>query len=134
MFVLKELWQIVKKDVLTKREASILVVDDILLAKPRGLNPKAVVLDSWYASLNNLKAIRFHGWIWITTLRKNRKINHNEILSEINIPDYGVNVHLRGYGWITVFKFIAQNGRINYISTSMENPTKDAAKALHYFR
>ncbi len=29
----KKLWQIVKKDVLTKREASILVVDDTVLSK-----------------------------------------------------------------------------------------------------
>jgi len=63
-------------------------------------------------------------------LRKNRKINRNEILSEINISDDGANVHLRGYRWITVFKFVAQNGRIDYISTNMENPTKDIVKEL----
>ena len=32
------------------------------LAKLRGLRPKAVVLDTWYARLNNLKAIRSYGW------------------------------------------------------------------------
>ena len=64
-------------------------------------------------------------------MHKNRKINRNEILSEINIPDDRANVHLRGYGWITVFKFVAQNSRIDYISTNMENPTKDTVKKLH---
>jgi len=38
---------------------------------------------------------------------------------------------LRECGWITVFKFIAQNDHIDYISTNMENPTKDAVKAVH---
>ena len=105
--------------------------DMLSLAKPRGLKPKAVVMDTQYASLNNLKAIRSHGWIWIITLCKNRKINRNEILSEINIPDDGANVHLRGYGWITVFNFLAQNDRIDYIFTNIENPTKDAVKEIH---
>ena len=71
------------------------------LAKTRGLKPKAVVMDTWNASLSNLKAISSHVQTWVTTLRKNCKINHNKILSEINIPDNGANVHLRGYGWIT---------------------------------
>ena len=31
------------------------------LAKSRGMNPSAVVMDSWYSSLDNLKAIRDHG-------------------------------------------------------------------------
>ena len=101
------------------------------LAKLRGLKPKAVVLDTWYARLNNLKAIHSHGWTQITTLRKNYKINRNKILSEINIPNDGVDVHLRRHGWITSFKFLAQNGRIDYIFISMENPTKDAVKAVH---
>ena len=33
------------------------------LAKQRGLQPDAVVMDAWYASLKNLKAIRDHGWL-----------------------------------------------------------------------
>lgn len=44
------------------------------LAKERGINPEAVVMDSWYSSLENLKHIRKLGWIWITNLRKNRKV------------------------------------------------------------
>jgi len=35
---------------------------------------------------------------------------------------------------ITVFKFVAQNDRIDYFSTNMKNSTKDAVKALHYSR
>jgi len=72
--------------------------DMLSLVKARGLKLKAVVMDTWYAFLNKLKAICSHGWTWKTTLRKNRKINRNEILSEINIPDDAANVHLRGYG------------------------------------
>jgi hypothetical protein len=45
------------------------------LAKARRITPSAVVMDAWYASLDNLKTIGSHGWIWVTTLRKNRIVN-----------------------------------------------------------
>ena len=71
------------------------------LVKKRGLEPDAVVMDAWYSNLKNLKTIRDHGWIWVTTLRKNRKVNKNVALSDLDIPDKGLRVHLRGYGWVT---------------------------------
>ncbi len=55
-------------------------------------------MDTWHADLNNLEATRSHGWTCITTLHKNRKINRNEILRKINIPNNRANVHLREYG------------------------------------
>ena len=94
----------------------------ISLAKKRGITPEAVVMDAWYSSLKNLKSIRDHGFIWVTTLRKNRKVNKNETLENINIDDNGTVVHLRGYGRITVFKFVAKNGRIDYVATNMKDP------------
>ena len=104
--------------------------DMLSLAKKRGLKPSAVVMDAWYSSLKNLKAIRDHGWIWVTTLRKNRIVNRGVSLETLDIPDEGLSVHLRGYGWITVFKFVAKNGRIDYVSTNMENPTRDGIKKI----
>lgn len=104
--------------------------DMLSLAKKRGLNPFAVVMDSWYSSLKNLKTIRDHGWIWVTTLRRNRKVNRNVSLEILGIPDEGLRVHLRGYGWVTVFKFVAKNGRIDYVSTNMENPTPEGIKKI----
>ncbi|OJW72227.1 MAG: transposase [Candidatus Amoebophilus sp. 36-38] len=104
--------------------------DMLKLAKSRGLNPDAVVMDSWYSSLKNLKTIRNHGWMWVTTLRKNRKVNRDETLEKLDIPDEGRQVHLRGYGWITVFKFEAKNGRIDYVATSKEKPSRDQIKDI----
>lgn len=100
------------------------------LAKNRGIVPEAVVMDAWYSSLKNLKAIRDHGWIWITTLRKNRKVNRDVSLESLFVPDDGLRVHLRGYGWVTVFKFVATNGRVDYVTTNMENPTRDQVKRV----
>lgn len=99
--------------------------DMLSLAKKRGLTPCAVVMDAWYSSLKNLKAIRDHGWIWVTTLRKNRIVNRGVSLMDLEIPDEGLKIHLRGYGWVTVFKFEAKNGRIDYVTTNMEDPTRE---------
>jgi len=99
-------------------------------AKSRGIVPDAVVVDTWYSSLKNLKAIRSHGWIWVTGLRKNRRVNKDENIGSLSIPDEGLKVHLRGYVWITVFKFVAKNGRIDYLATNAENPTRKQIKEI----
>ena len=104
--------------------------DMLSVVKKRGFKPTAVVMDAWYSSLKNLKAIRDHGWVWVTTLRKNRKVNRDISLGSLDIPDDGLSVHLRGYGWVTVFKFVAKNGRIDYVTTNMENPTRDDITAI----
>lgn len=104
--------------------------DMLSLAKSRGITPDAVVMDAWYSSLKNLKAIRDHGWIWVTTLRKNRKVNRNERLEHLEIPEEGLRVHLRGYGWVMVFKFVAKNGRVDYVTTNQELPTREGIIAI----
>ncbi len=104
--------------------------DMLKLARARGIVPEAVVMDAWYSSLDNLKAIRSHGWVWVTTLRKNRIVNRNARLDSLEIPEEGLSVHLRGYGWITVFRFVAKNGRTDYVATNREDPTRAQVKAV----
>jgi len=99
--------------------------DMVKLAKSRSLTPEAIVADAWYSSLNNLKVIRDLGYDWVIGLRKNRKVNKNETLENIEIPDEGLKIHLRGYGWIWIFKFVAKNGRIDYIATNKDQPTRE---------
>lgn len=100
------------------------------LAKRRGVRPEAVVADSWYASLANLKCIRDLGWDWVMGLRKNRVVNRGEKLEELQIPNEGLRVHLRGYGWIQVFRFESKNGRTRYFGTNITNPTREQIVTL----
>lgn len=100
------------------------------ISKERGCMPMAVVADSWYSSLDNVKCIRDLGWDWVIGLRKNRIINHAEKLGSITILEEGIKVHLRGYGFITVFRFVTKNGRTDYFGTSIENPTRERIKSL----
>ncbi len=97
--------------------------DMLRKSKERGLNPEIVLFDSWYASVDNLKAIRDYGWHWLTRLKKNRLVNpdktRNVQIQEINIPPQGREVHLRAYGIIKVFKVVAKDGDIEYWATDI---------------
>lgn len=98
-------------------------------AKSRGLEPEMIVADSWYGSLKNLKCIRSHGWDWVMGLRSNRLVNKPHIqLRQLDIPDEGLKVHLKGYGWIKVFRFEGKNGRTDYIGTSRLDLNREQVK------
>lgn len=99
-------------------------------AKERHMDVEAIVMDAWYSSLNNLKHMRDLGWVWVAGLRKNRVVNREEKLGDMKIPDEGIRLHLRGYGWIRVFRFVATNGRTDYFGTNMENSTRKDVERL----
>lgn len=104
--------------------------DMLKQAKRRGVKPEAVVADSWYSSLDNVKCIRDLGWVWVMGLKKNRVVNKGENLESLSIPEEGLSVHLRGFGWIQVFRFVATNGRTDYYGTNMNSPTKQQVETL----
>ena len=91
-------------------------------AAARGFTPACVVFDSWYASLANLKAIRGHGWRWVTQLKANRLVNPdgtgNRPLGECAISEAGTRVHLQGYGFIRVYLIVTPDGDKEYWATN----------------
>lgn len=116
-----------KEDGKTKNDH---VREVLKLAKERKVRPEAVVADSWYGSLDNLKCIRDLGWNWVMGLKRNRVVDKGEKLEKLNIPDEGLKVHLRGYGWIHVFRFVAKNSRTDYFGTNIESPSRDQIKSF----
>jgi putative transposase len=91
-------------------------------AQERGFEPEYVLFDRWYASLPNLKRIRSFGWRWFTRLKENRQVNPdnkgNRPLHSVDLSEYGTVVHLKGYGFIKVFRIVATNGDVEYWATS----------------
>ena len=85
-------------------------------AKKRGLKPKAVLMDSWYSSLDNLKVIRSMAWDWVAGLKSNRLVNKKTQIKDLEIPDEGLKVWLRGYGYVTLFRFVSNERRTDYIA------------------
>jgi putative transposase len=91
-------------------------------AQERGFAPQCVVFDSWYSSLDNLKLIRSYDWIWLTRLKRNRQVNRdntgNRPLHETTVAASGTVVHLKGYGFVKVFKIVTPNGDIDDWATN----------------
>jgi putative transposase len=87
-------------------------------AKERGLKPRYVLFDSWYSGLKNLKAIRDHGWKFLTQVRCNRRVNldrqGNRAIQELPISAQGTVVHLEGFGLVKAFRIEASNGHTEY--------------------
>lgn len=88
----------------------------------RGFQPACVVFDSWYSSLENLKTMRDFGWIWLTRLKSNRLVNPDRTglraVSLIATDARGCIVHLKGYGWIRLFKLVAPDGDFEWWATN----------------
>lgn len=91
------------------------------VAKERGFQPRCVLFDSWYSGLKNLKTLRDYGWRWLTRLKSNRLVNPDDTgnvpISAVDVPPEGRTVHLKGYGFIRVFKVfrtVAPDGDAEY--------------------
>jgi hypothetical protein len=99
--------------------------DMLIEAKERGLKPAYVLFDSWYSGLDNLKLIRKLGWHWFTRMKGNRLVNPdgkgNVPVSSIDIPAEGRAVHLKGYGFIRVFRTVSSNEDVEYYATDDTN-------------
>lgn len=100
------------------------------LASRRGVKPDVVLADTWYSSLDNLKCVRDLGWKWAMGLKKNRTVNRGEKLENLDISNEGRKVHLRGYGWIYVFRFEDKKGRTRYIGTNIQEPNRNQITEL----
>ena len=91
-------------------------------ARERGFRPACVAFDSWYASLENLKAVREAGWRWLTQLKGNRLVTPDGTgkrpLAECAIAETGTRVHLQGYGFVRVFRLVAPDGDTEHWATS----------------
>jgi putative transposase len=96
-------------------------------AKERGFAPDLVAFDSWYSGLKNLKLVRDCEWCWLTQLKSNRLVSidrtGNRPISAVFIPSHGTQVHLKGYGWVKVFKTVGTNGDDEYWATSQLDMT-----------
>ena len=91
-------------------------------AKERAFRPRYVCFDGWYASLANLKAVRGHGWHFLTRLKSNRQVDPddtgNVAVGDVDIPAHGRRVHLKGFGFVEVFRIVAPDGDTEHWATS----------------
>ena len=100
----------------------------------RGFRPSYVLFDSWYSSLENLKKLRECDWRWLTQFRCNRRVNPdgtgNVRIDAVDIPPGGREAHLRGYGFIKVFRTVSPNGDVEHWATNDLGMTPQQREAL----
>lgn len=96
--------------------------DLIAAAKRRDFHPRAVLFDSWYSSLDNLKQVRACGWTFLTQLKANRKVDLDRqgyrAVALTPIDPAGTVVHLEGFGSIKVFRVVSRDGDVEYWATN----------------
>jgi putative transposase len=88
----------------------------------RGFQPKCVLFDGWYSSLENLKLIRGFGWMFLTRLKSNRLVRvtggPETAVSRQPISASGTLVWLPGFREIRVFQLVAPNGNATHRVTN----------------
>jgi hypothetical protein len=102
--------------------------------KRRGLRPRCVLFDAWYSGKDNLKAVRACGWVFLTRVRCNRRVNPdrsgNRPIQDCVIAASGTVVHLEGFGLVKAFRIVTTDGDTEHWITN--NLQMDAATRLMY--
>jgi hypothetical protein len=84
----------------------------------QGLRPAWITADSWYSSLDNLKFLRNLEVGIYMGLEKNRIISCQpsvyEQVGQAAIPTEGLYTHLKGFGFVQVFRTVAEDGDVRY--------------------
>ena len=108
-----------KEDGLTKNDHFQQMLQ---IAYERGFRPECVCFDSWYASLKNLKEVRRLFGRWLTRLESDRLVNpdntRNQPLAAVELAATGTIVHLKGFGFVKVFKLVVTENHIEYWATN----------------
>lgn len=92
-------------------------------AERRGFTPEYVLFDSWYSSIENLKAITKKEWKWIAELKSNRQVSVVQgayhAVKDLDWTSTQVQkVWLKEYGFVQVAEIDRENGDIVYLATN----------------
>ena len=83
-----------------------------------GLLPASVTGDSWYSSTKNFKAIKNSGLGFMFALKSNRSVSLEKnvfmAVGSVDIPEEGLTVWLREFGFIRLFRTMLKNEHRHY--------------------
>jgi len=106
--------------------------DMLRCAEARGFSPGCVLSDSRYSGSENLKQIRSPGRNRLTRFKSDRLINPdgkgNIHVSSAAVSENGTRVHLKGYGFIRIFRIVIREDDIEYRAT--DDPETDELRRL----
>jgi len=108
-----------KQDGLTKNDHFRQMLQ---VAYERDFRPECVCFDSWYASLKNIKLVWHLFGRFLTRLEADRLVNpdntNNRPVASVGVAETGTIVHLKGFGFIKVFKLVVTENHIEYWATN----------------
>ncbi len=94
------------------------------------IKAKTVLFDTWYASVENLKAIHRMGLFFVTSLKSNRLVSPEKGKGNVHLEQIdwsedrlanGLLVHIKGVPFLVrLFKIVAKNGDVEWIITNKE--------------
>jgi hypothetical protein len=92
-------------------------------AGEKGLRPRYVLIDSWYTSKKNLKAIEAKNWKFIADIKVNRKISEEKgiwiSVSELELAEKQVKkVWLHEFGPVLIMKSTVKGEKEKYSITN----------------
>ncbi len=98
-------------------------IDMLSAAQERGFEPRYVLADSWYSSLENMKRLREMHWKFIVGIKENRLVNERQgeyvSVSSLDWTARQVRkVWLKGFGFVLVARIVFKNGDTRYIATN----------------
>ncbi|ACK74020.1 transposase IS701 family protein (plasmid) [Gloeothece citriformis PCC 7424] len=78
-----------------------------------GVMPKTITTDSWYSSKDNLKFFRERKFNFLVGIAKNRQVKVMDgkfcKVEQLDIPEDGMIVYLKEFGWVKVFQRVFKN-------------------------
>jgi hypothetical protein len=115
--------------------------DMLKTAKRRGIEPSLVVMDSFYASVDNLHLVNDWGWTFVAGVKSNRIVFFLKEgkatkyhVNTIAIPPEGIVVRLKDYGKVRLFKFIAPDSKLCYVITNNLSSSYDDVREAYAIR
>nr|ADN17999.1 transposase IS4 family protein [Gloeothece verrucosa PCC 7822] len=104
-----------KEEGKTKNEYLKEMIEEVL---EWGIVPKTITTDSWYSSKNNLKFFKDKKLDFLVGIAKNRQV---KVLGgkfckveQLEIPEDGLKVYLKEFGWVKVFQRVFKNEKPRY--------------------
>ena len=94
-----------KKENKSKNDYFLEMLDEVLTW---GLKPYYMTGDSWYSCVKNLKQIKNHQLNFLFAIASNRtvslEIGHSTQVQKLNIPEVGIVVWLKDFGYVKIFR------------------------------
>ncbi len=106
------------------------------------IEPAYVLMDTWYASKDLLKYLQQKGVRYMVGVRKNRNIKVGNTwmhVEDVDIPEEGIVVYLKGVGKVKLFAFPESvkndgQGKNKYFVTSNTEDTREDVEKLRKIR